>query len=415
MSYPYLKIFLAGTHSTAHSKKVWNDADIDKVLASTLANSEDKIPFTAQGDDGKHPSGNLPVFGWADKSTLRKTTHKGVTALEIQPCEFADGLLGKLKDTPINKMSVRFDGADFSLEHICFVERPAAKDVPPLSDYDFSEGKEGDWIDLSADVDMADSRMPMVGSKLRSLRDWFIGKFGLEEANKAIPEYGIDEMNQWKSELPEWAREQIDDIFLRVRALEGKTDTGKQSTIITDYNFSEDEMKELEELRAAQAKTNADFAAFQETATKREADLKTSNDLLQKQIAAMQDAAISRDNADFVDALVREGKMLPAERDVTVQDLNLAAKNESKINFSGAEKTILEAKREMLLQRPVIAPLGKPIATKAATGKNADFSMDTREEEIKLRKAAEKLAKEQGVDFAEALNILLDENEPEGE
>ena len=256
MSYPFLKIFLAGSHKTSHSKKKWDDSDLDTILTNTLVNSEEKIPFTAQTPQGKHPAKNLPVYGYADRSTIRKTKADGVSCLEIQPCEFADGLLEALKDEGLDKMSVRLDGADFSLEHICFVANPAVKNIPALSAYDFSADDDThDWIDLSAglDADFADSRMPMVGSKLRSLRDWFIGKFGLEEANKAIPEYGIDEMNQWKSELPEWAREQIDDIFLRVRALEGKTDTGKQSTIITDYNFSEDEMKELEELRAAQA------------------------------------------------------------------------------------------------------------------------------------------------------------------
>jgi len=429
MAYPFLKIFLAGKHRTAHSKKEWDDSDIDKILASTLASSEDKIPFTAQLPNGKHPKRNLPVYGVADKNTLRKTTVNGVTALEIQPCDFAEGLLDALKDEGLDKMSVRLDGADFSLEHICFVKVPAVSDVPALTTYDFSAADDSkQWIDLSAAADFADQRMPLVGSKMRSLRDWILAKFGLDEANKALPDYGIDEMNQWESELPAWARQQMDDMAERIRDLEVKAGTRKTGTmIITDPEFSqytEDEMKELEELRAAQAKQSADFAAFQESATKNEAAVKAenealrkSNEALLKSVSEMRDAGINRDNADFVDALVKEGKVLPAERDVQVMDLNMAAKTEGKINFSGAEKDMLTAKREILAARPVIAPIGKPIATKttASGGSKADFSMDTHEEQAKLRKAAEKLAREQGIDFSAAVNILLDDQSMEGE
>jgi hypothetical protein len=420
--FPYLTIFLAGEHKTAHAKKKWSEADLDTVLASTVLNGADKIPFTAQRDNGTHPADNLPIFGWADKSTLRKATVDGVPALQIQPCEFAEGLLEKLQKTPLNKMSVRFDGADFSLEHICFVERPAVKEMPALSDYDFSakEGKE--WIDLSADVDFADNRMPTVGEKLRSLRDWMLAKFGLDEANKAISEYGLDDLKQWEPEVPRWTREQLDDQAQRLRALEVTTGIAKQPTmIIQDYNFNEDDMKEMEELRAAQAKTSADFAAYQAATEAEKSAAKATNDALlasnaamQKQLAEMRDAGINRDNADFVDALVRDGKVLPAERDLQVQDLNMSAKVETKINFAGVDKDMLTAKREMLAQRPVLAPLGGHIATKekaASGGKKADFSMDTRENELKLVEAAKELASKRNIDFADAIAELLTDEE----
>ncbi len=418
MKYPFLKIFLAGKHSTSHAKKEWGDADLEKVLTNTLANSELKIPFVAQTVKGKHPDKNLPIYGFADRSTIRKTVTDGVSCLEIQPCEFADGLLETLKDTGLDKLSVRLDGADFSLEHICFVENPAVKNIPALSDYDFSAPKEGkEWIDLSAgtsdDADFADSRMSIVGRVLRSFRDWMIGKHGLEEADKVIPDYGLHELKEWKPELPEWAREQINDALMRVRALEEQTGIRKKTTIISDYNFNnEDDMKELEEVKAAQAKTNADFADYRKAAEEREAAAIARNAALEKQLAEMRDAQIHRDNADFVDSLVREGKVLPPERDLQVQDLNLAAKQETKINFSGAEKTLLEAKKEMLSQRPVLAPLGKPIATKdSAAGGSADFSEDTEEGRRNLAKAAKELMKKENISFSEAVEQLASKEE----
>jgi hypothetical protein len=309
-------------------------------------------------------------------------------------------------------MSVRLNGSDFSLEHICFVANPAVQGIPAISDYDFSASDGGNWIDLSSGAsaaDFADSRMSIVGKALRSLRDWIIGEKGIDVANTVLPDYGLDELKEWQPELPDWAREQINDVLMRVRALEERTGI-QQPKIISDYNFNEDAMKELDELKA-------DFSAFRESAAKNEAAIKAENEALRKAneallktVSEMRETGINRDNADFIDALVREGKILPAERDLQLLELNMAAKTEGKINFSGVEKDMLTAKRELLAARPVIAPLGKPIATKsAASSGRADFSMDTYEEQVRLRKAAEKLAREQNIDFGSALNILLDD------
>lgn len=421
MAYPYLNIFLAGTHSTAHSKKTWDESDLDAVMASTLANSVEKIPFTAQTEEGKHPQDNLPIFGFADRNTLRKAVVNGVPALQIQPCEFAEGLLPKLKDTPLNKMSVRFNAADFSLEHVCFVERPAVKDIPPLSTYDFSAAQGKQFIDLSSDADFADSRMPTAGGLFRSLREWFIVKFGIDEANKALPDYGIADMQTWQPEVPEYVQEQITNVSQRLRALETEeaVEDGRTMLVADSYSpvfsdhqpYDEETMKELEELKAAQAKTTADFAAFQETAQKRETDLAATNAALQTQMNAMREATTQRDIADFTDALVREGKLLPAERDLTILDLTLASKTEGKINFSGAETDLLTAKKDAYAKRPVIAPLGGHIATAesaAAAQNKADFSLSTDiEDRAKLTEATKRRAAEKNISFSAALDEII--------
>lgn len=422
--YPYLTIFMGGTHATPHPKKTWNDADIDAVLAASSSSSPEKIPFTAQNDAGKHPADNLPIFGYADRSTLRKTTVNGVSALQIQPCEFAEGLLEKLRDTPLNKMSIRLDAATQALEHICFVERPAVKDLPPLTNYDFAAQAGKQWIDLSAaPVDFGDSRMPFVGDKLRSLRDWFIGKFGVDEANKAIPNHGLDDMTQWEPEIPQYFREYVDELRERIATLEKKAGIQKKTMVLDDdYDFSQshthnstgEKMKELEELRQQQAQQKADFSAYQEAAAKRETELAAQNAALQKQLTEMRDKATEKENADFCDALIREGKILPVERDLALQDLNLAAKSEQKINFSGAEKSMLEAKKEILSQRPVIAPLGGHIArtdNAQAGNKNGkmDFSLDTDEGRNAIAAAAKQRAEEKKISFAAAVDEIIGE------
>lgn len=425
MAYPYLNIFLAGTHSTAHSKKKWDEADLDAILASSRVNSAEKIPFTAQTLEGKHPKDNLPIFGYADRSTLRKATVNGVPALQIQPCEFAEGLLPQIKDTELNKMSVRFDAADFALEHICFVERPAVKDIPPLSTYDFSAAPDKEYIDLSSDVaEFADRRMSSAGDLFRSLREWFIGKFGIDEADKAVPDYSIAEMQAYQPEVPEYVQEQLTDVSQRLRALENheQNNGGGRAMLFAEdltpefsehQSYDEETMKELEDLKAAQAKTSADFAAFQDAAQQRETALAATNAALQAQINAMREATTQRDIADFTDSLIREGKALPAQREFIVTDLLLASKTDGKINFSGADVDLLTAKKENYAKVPVIAPLGGHIATAAAAApaQKADFSLVDPDGRKKLSDEAVKLSKERGISFSAALDELTHEME----
>ncbi len=54
------------------------------------------------------------------------------------------------------------------------------------------------------------------------------------------------------------------------------------------------------------------------------------------------------------------------------------------------------------------APSAPPPSAKRA---KADFSMDNREEEKRLAKEAHRLAQEEGIDFAEAVNRLLPDEE----
>lgn len=422
-----MKIFLAGTHRTAHSKKQWSESDVDTIVKNTLASSEEKIPFTAQTADKKHPRQNLPVYGYADKKSIRKFVENGVAGVEIQPMEFADGLLEAAKDFGLNNLSVRLDGADFSLEHICLVENPAVQNIPPISSYDFSaEPADAQWIDLSAGVDFADNRMWSVGRILRRLREYWIEKHGQEEADKALPDIDIDEMSQWKPEVPQWFTDALDSLRESVRALEEKVGLRKQ--LNTDPEFthsttlSEVEMKEIEELRAtltAQGETmktmSADFSAFKEQSAKETEALKADNAAQAKELAVLRHEGRKREHADFVDAMIQEGRILPAAREGVLRNMGfLADADAGKVDFAAGEKPALEAWKDEMRTSPVVAPIGKTIATKqtaaAANSGKADFSMDTREDEIKLRDAARKLAAERNIDFNAALDILLDEN-----
>lgn len=400
---------------------------MDAIVKNTLAASEEKIPFTAQTADKKHPRQNLPVYGYADKKSIRKFVENGVAGVEIQPMEFADGLLDAAKDFGLNNLSVRLNGADFSLEHICLVENPAVLNIPPLTSYDFSaDNGNAEWIDLSAGVDFADNRMWSVGRILRRLREYWIEKHGQEEADKALPDIDIDEMSQWKPEVPQWFTDALDSLRESVRALEEKVGLRKQ--LNTDPEFtrsttlSEVEMKEIDELRAkfdaqseAMSKMSADFSEFKSAAAKENEALKALTEKQAAALEAMQRNARQREHADFVDAMIQEGRILPAAREGVLINMGfLADADEKKADFAAGEKPSLETFKEKMRSAPVVAPLGKPIATKrtAANGsENADFSMDTRDDEIKLRDAALKLAAERNIDFAAALDILLPESE----
>lgn len=395
---------MAGRHRTSDPKKDWNTADLDAIVTATLEKSSPRIPFVAQTSDGRHPKNNLPVFGYADRDTLRKTTVDGREVLEIQPVEFADGLLSGLRDTPLNKMSISLTKPNLQLDHICFVERPAVADIPPLTSYEFSASDErSEFITIDSEpAQFADDRMPVVGNVLRSLRDWFIGKFGLEEANRAMPDFGLGELEQYKPEVPDWL---IKNIEKRLSAVSG---TATQT--IDEYSFSEAEMNELEQLRTSFSQMQqqvteqaVQFSEYRAGVEQREAKLREQIEILTAENKRVARDLQTKEYADFADGLIREGKLLPAERQFVVDDLMLKSQV-GKYNFSEGEQDAVQKTMEVLKSRPKLGVLNNDVLKDLP---KANFS--NYEDREGLAKQANTTAKEKNISFAEALELIMNE------
>jgi len=125
--YPYIPIFWNGTHKNKGSKKDWTAEDVRSIFKATNEQSENKIPFTID-----HPTNDLPVIGWTDKSNMRLNDQGETATIECRPTEFSSDILEAIKKTGRKKVSVALRSDDYSIRHIGLVERPAVTNLPEI-------------------------------------------------------------------------------------------------------------------------------------------------------------------------------------------------------------------------------------------------------------------------------------------
>ncbi len=116
-----IKIFATGTHKTASVQKSWNLDDLQTIVSRTAAESPDSIPITIH-----HPKNDLPVFGYADKNSLKIENDGARHVLTIEVKDFAKPFVDFFKQSGLNKVSVGLN-ANKALKHIGLVERPAVE------------------------------------------------------------------------------------------------------------------------------------------------------------------------------------------------------------------------------------------------------------------------------------------------
>lgn len=137
-----------------------------------------------------HPTGNAPAYGWTKALSFTGTLNAEAHQVDADFAELVNA--GKFK-----KMSASFYHPEaqenpkpgvFYLRHIGFLgaQPPAVKG---LKSAEFSGSTEGvvEFMDWS-DKDNA--------SLWRALRDWMIGKFGKDEADKVIPDYTVTSLQE---------------------------------------------------------------------------------------------------------------------------------------------------------------------------------------------------------------------------
>ena len=197
----------------------------------------------------------------------------------------------------------------------------------------------------------------------RKIRDWMIGKFGQEEADRVIPNWEIDSMNQ--SIAAENARKELSqpDHYPRASFAEGeppsesKTDA-QQPTDLQPVPPTQQEKTEMtEQEKAAIARAEA-----------AEAEL---TQLKATQAAAIV-AASHQANADFAEGLVKGGKVQPAHKDLITQALDYIEHPQAATADFGegdAKKPLAAALREFLGGMQV-KPIFGEVATSVAAGAN---------------------------------------------
>lgn len=261
---PSIQIFKPGKHTAANGAAVeFSQADLE-AAAAAYDPALHEAPLVVG-----HPKDNGPAYGWV------KSLQFADGILNAEP-EQVDPAFADLVNTGrFKKVSASFYLPDspnnpkpgqYYLRHVGFLgaQPPAVKGLKSVQ---FDDGEQGV-------VEFIDWGLRDAGSLFGQLREWLIGKFGLDEANKAIPSWQVDSVK-------EAAR---DDDKPAGSALSYTDPNPQQETHLG---------KTAEQLAADLAAANARIAEFSE----RERSQKHS------QIVTA------------IDALVADGRVLPKDRD----------------------------------------------------------------------------------------------------
>ena len=262
-----------------------------------------------------HPSHDAPAYGWISSLAFADGT------LEASPAQVNPDFAELVAGGAYKKISASFYTPDspsnpvpgvYYLRHVGFLgaQPPAVKGLRNPSFADSEQGivEFGDWDDRT------------IASLFRSMRDWMIGKFGKADADEA---------------LPSWDVQSISDSAAQPEQPEQDEPSGSQG-------FHENQPKGDE----MSAEDKARLAALEQENARLKAEQATFAEAEKKRAAEARHA----EHAAFADALVQDGKLLPAQKEVAVATLDFIAGQEQVVEFGegDAKKPLTDAFKELL-------------------------------------------------------------------
>ncbi|UOO82776.1 2-oxoacid:acceptor oxidoreductase [Uruburuella testudinis] len=369
------QIFKAGTRRDHHGRLVSITADDVAQAAAAYNTASHEAPIVIG-----HPTDNAPAFGWV--RSLR--ADNGVLSADFSQMD--DDFVDLVKAGRYKKVSASFYPPDspsnpkpgsWYLRHVGFLgaQPPAVKG---LSAINFAED--------DVYVEFSEAAHGYTASLFVRLREFLIEKFGIDEADKAVP--------SWQIENLEWAVKSADTSHTPAFA-DPATPTEPQT-----HENKETPMSPEEQLAAEKAAREA----AEKKAAAAEAELKKLQD---EQEQDLRDAAHNA-NADFAEGLVKNGRLKPADKALMIQVLDFADYPEqTSVDFGeGSNKTTIgEALRQFLRGLPEVLASGhhaKGAAPAATGGLSADFAEAANPDALSHHERAVALAAKAGITYEEA-------------
>jgi len=267
-----IEIFRPGRHTASDGRKIpFTGADLSKT-AEVYDTALHEAPLVIG-----HPKADEPAYGWVQGLSFEET-------LVAEADQVAPEFVKMIQNGSFKKVSASFYEPDspknpvpgaYYLRHIGFLGAapPALKGLRPL---EFGEDEEG-VVDFVEEANLYSS----LADILRGLRDWIIGRDGLEQADRIIPNWQVDNVTRI-------ARETRD----------AEVEGASSFTEGDPMDKAELERKEAE-LKDREAKVAEQEASFEERETK---------------LSASEEKTRKKDIVEFVDGLVKGGKVLPRDQ-----------------------------------------------------------------------------------------------------
>lgn len=358
-----IEVFRPGTFTPMVGDPVSYSADDLRAIAASYDAADAPAPIVVG-----HPKTDAPAYGWATGFEFDEASSTlFATVGDLEPA-FADAVKAKR----YQKVSMSFFKPDaennprpggWYPKHIGFLggAAPAVSGLKPVS---FSAGAD-EAVTFAAEF--GEPGFQQTATLLRNLRDFFIEKFGLEEADKVLPAYRLEWLDDTEIERP------------------GRTPA------FSAPNKEPDVTKPNE----------AEFAAREAGITERE-----------KKIADRERQLRHDDNLAFAEKLASEGRIAPVQKGKLAELLD-AVPEEASVSFSGEqEKPLATAIREIFAAQPKIVSfgaheLGDDPDADAGTVAFASAGNKVDQERLKIHaKALEYQRQHPGTDYAAAIDAV---------
>ncbi len=314
------EIFRAGTRTDNNGRTITITPEQVDAIASHYSPSKHEAPIVVG-----HPSLNAPAYGWVDKLTAENG------ALFADFAQVDDDFAELVRKGRYKKVSASFyppnhpsnpQPENWYLRHVGFLgaHPPAVKGLAAIDFADDEDGVvsfgESDWV---------------LARVLRNLREWLIGKDGLETADRVLPDWQIEAV----APPPEPEPEAVPNNFSEPR----------------DKDDPMTPEQQLETERKAREQAEAEAKQAREELAKLQAEQEKS----------LRDAA-HKQNADFAEGLIKAGSLKPADKDLIVAVLDFADYPEAAPADFGEGKKLSDALKDFLRGGKLILAAGE-IAT----------------------------------------------------
>ena len=263
-----------------------------------------------------HPKDTAPAFGWI------KSLDFADSQLRAEPHQVLEEFAELVKKGAFKKVSASFYTPEakanpvpgvYYLRHVGFLgaQPPALKGLAPIS---FNEAEEGvveftDWSAMS------------IAGIFRRIKNWMIERDGQEKADSVLPEYELESLTvsaAKKDDMP--------------------------APAYTEHHDGDPAMKTKEQ---EIAEREAALKADQDKLSRERAEFAEREKALAAEKSAAARAKLQREAGEFVGALVKEGKVLPAQSAGLVAFM-ASQSAEGVIEFGEGDKAVKKPAAEWL-------------------------------------------------------------------
>lgn len=296
-----------------------------------------------------HPSTDAPAFGWVQSFDFDAAADRLYASIgEMEPAFSEAVKAGRYK-----KVSLSFFKPDHSAnpapgtwypKHVGFLGA-AAPAVSGLRNVHFA-ADEDEAVTFSTEFSVTGHQ---AAGLFRGLRDFLIEKFGIEDADRALPSFGIE----WLSDLEEPAA-QPGRSFAAPATTEAEPVATSNAIIISPAG----DQKPM---------SNTDAPEF--------ADREARVAAREAAIAERERATRHADYASFAEGLVADGRLLPASRDQAVALLDDLASADS-ASFSTDAGNPADRLRALLQAQPKMVQFGAADLEDEGTAPAVSFACD---------------------------------------